>query len=627
MHFPSRFIFRIATLLLAADFGRAELIPADRLIDWRPGVSVGVPGGIPTDRTHLIDVTQAPYNADKTGATDAVGAIQAAINAAATGDVVYLPAGSYRCNGPLSTGYKSGITIRGAGAGTVISNYTSGSIFLYVGGGSDYNWSWPGTGNVITAGLNKGSTQITLADTSAFSVGQLVQLAMDNDTAATVVSVFGYQGLRRQICRVTGKSPTSLTIFPALYGDYSATRAVVHVAQFQANSVGVEDLVIDATHATSVFTICFEQCYGCWAKNVQVRFSANYHIFVTDSLNCEIRHNYLDQLNHSGTNGAGLLVNTASGCLFEDNIIYRSFPLIEVNHGSSGNVFAYNFCEDSGPGVAIDSNHAPHNDYNLYEGNIAPNLQADGYFGSASHDTIFRNWFHGLLNNQVAWCISLNRFTRSYSMVGNIFEKAGYTWPADGVSLGNPNIGNGSSTGIGPPWTDSFLVGAGSLSQTGSNVTTTPPIFSSANVGWFIMTPTNQVVALITAYTDPNHVTVNSVSQLSAVSYILTPGPNGYQELDAGVAATLIRKGNYYYYGTAIPATEALGADLLPSSLFRTAKPAWFGSLTWPPFDPTHPAPSPLSIPAGYRYINGSDPTDGGTPAPQQKPIGVRARP
>ena len=39
----------------------ADLIPADRLADWTPGVTVGVPGGIPTDRTHLIDVTQVPY--------------------------------------------------------------------------------------------------------------------------------------------------------------------------------------------------------------------------------------------------------------------------------------------------------------------------------------------------------------------------------------------------------------------------------------------------------------------------------------------------------------------------------------------------------------------------------------
>jgi hypothetical protein len=65
----------------------AEIIPADRLADWTPGITVGVPGGIPTDRTHLIDVTKAPYNADSTGAADAQPAIKKAIADAKDNDV------------------------------------------------------------------------------------------------------------------------------------------------------------------------------------------------------------------------------------------------------------------------------------------------------------------------------------------------------------------------------------------------------------------------------------------------------------------------------------------------------------------------------------------------------------
>jgi len=421
-----------------------------------------------------------------------------------------------------------------------------------------------------------------------------------------------------------GSTATTLAIFPGLYGDYSGTRAVVHVAQFQANGVGVEQMLIDMSKATEPFSIWFEQAYGCWVQNVRVRYSANYHVFLNDSLNCEVRHCYLDQLTHAGSNGAGVLCNTVSGCLVEDNIIYKAFPLIEVNHGSSGNVFAYNFCEDSGPGVAIDSNHGPHNDYNLYEGNIAPNLQSDGYFGSASHDTIFRNWFHGLLNNQMAWCVSLNRFTRNYSIVGNIFEKTGFAWTGDGVSLGNPNMGNGSSVGTAPPWTAGLVAGAGTLSQTGTDVTTTAAMFSPTHVGWFILVQSNNTLLSITAYTDSQHVTVNNSQTIAGSSYILTPGPGGYQELDGGVAATLIRKGNFYYYGTAIPASEALGSETLPNSLFRTAKPSWFANLPWPPFDPANPAPSYASIPAGFRYLNGVDPSDSGTPPPAQKPLNVK---
>ena len=85
-------------LVSCVTFGRsgtaAEIIPAERLADWRPGVTVGVPGGIPTNRTHVVDVTKSPYRADNTGVTDAQPAIQKAITEAEEDDVVYLPAGT-----------------------------------------------------------------------------------------------------------------------------------------------------------------------------------------------------------------------------------------------------------------------------------------------------------------------------------------------------------------------------------------------------------------------------------------------------------------------------------------------------------------------------------------------------
>lgn len=51
------------------------------------------------------------------------------------------------------------------------------------------------------------------------------------------------------------------------------------------------------------------------------------------------------------------------------------------------------------------------------------------------------------------------------------------------------------------------------------------------------------------------------------------------------------------------------GDRTLPSSLYLTAKPAWFGSLRWPAFDSTQPNDSSVeSIPAGYRVVRGSPP-------------------
>lgn len=610
----------IVTLLPLAI--RAELIPAARLVDWTPGVATGVPGGIPIDRTRRIDVTTSPYLADRSGARDATAAIQSAINAAVTGDIIYLPAGNYLCKGALTTGYKSGITIRGDGETTVLTATVGGASFLQIGGGSDYTWSWPPSGNVVTSGLTKGSRSLTIADTSAFRVGQLVQVRAVNNPATPVISVFGYEGLQRQMTRVTAKTATTLSIFPPLYADLSATRTVVACAQFQAEGVGLESVRIEMGQSTAPFAVWLQQTVGCWVTDVHVRQAANYHLFLNDSVHAEVRRCFLNTLNHVGSNGAALLCNTVSACLVEDNILYKAFPLIEVNHGSSGNVFAYNLCEDSAPGVSIDSNHGPHNAFNLYEGNITPNLQSDGYFGSASSDTVFRNWLHGIIGGQMAWTVSLNRFTRAYSLVGNILQRDGFTLTGDGVSLGNPNMGNSSYTGTAPPWTDGALTGAGTLAQSGGDVTVSAPMFTAAHVGWFIMTPATSALALITVYKDSQNVTVNGSQTLSGVAYILTPGPAGYQGLDTGVAGSLVRKGNFSYFAGAIPAAEATAPDPVPASLFRTSKPAWFGDLPWPPFDASRPQPTYTSIPAGYRWMNGVGPTP--DPTKTQPPINVR---
>lgn len=50
----------------------------------------------------------------------------------------------------------------------------------------------------------------------------------------------------------------------------------------------------------------------------------------------------------------------------------------------------------------------------------------------------------------------------------------------------------------------------------------------------------------------------------------------------------------------------------IPSSYFRSSKPAYFGYLAWPPFDPASP-PGAFNdsnlcrIPAGYRFVHGAD--------------------
>lgn len=624
---PRVFGAAIAIILSATASLQAELIPMERLIDWTAGVTVGVPGGIPTSRTRQIDVTQAPYNADKSGASNAAPAIQAAIDAASAGDVVYLPAGVYRVESILYIRHnRSGVTVRGAGIGSTIIDARVNTVFA-VGSNSDYRWNWPSTGNTVTGGLTKGSTVINIPNTDVFLPGQIIQIAVENQTASAALksgatptfSTSGYPFLRRQLTRVISKTPTSLKVYPAInYTPDAGLGAKVNVAQFQGNGIGIEDMTLDGTNGPLSFPIMFEQCYGSWVKGVKITKTGNYGIYFTNSLNCEVRQSVISERKTGGSNGAGILAGTVSSCLFEDNIILDLFPAVEINFSSTGNVIAYNVMENS-VGGTLNTNHAPHNSFNLYEGNVTPNIQSDGYFGSASDDTFFRNWIHGTNSTKTlhTFMVSLNRFTRNYSFLGNIFGDIG-TNGASPYSFGNPNMGNSMFTNTAKPSAGSFWRDWDSTATLTVRASDTAGSINLDGGGAFV----GQLVTLRWNNDGASH-TIQSVASVSGTKISWTSGsgtalpapgtvfkvffgPAGYQESDLDVERTTIRKGNYFFGTRSVPYEETIGSEKLPSSLFRNTKPDWFGDMQWPPFGPESPAAANFaSIPAGYRYLNG----------------------
>lgn len=557
-----KYLFTLALFVACSVFGAT--LPTENIIDWTPGTYTGVPGGIDqylpggaNQRTHLIDATASPYFADNTGATDTRTNIQNALTAATNGQVVYLPPGTYTLGGQLNH-TKDRTTLRGAGASTILS-YTHAGTALFVGSSTDYGWAYPNTNTWASAILTNGQTVIPMADTSSFSTGKLARLAWLNSTNADepIIAVGNYQFLRRQIVLITAKDAGSLTVFPPVYSGYE-TNCRVNLAQQQGDFIGIEDLVIDGTAGSLQYGVWMEQCYGSWIKGVHFKNGKNFGMFIYDSLNCEVRRCFIDYRNNTGSNGGGVLHNTSSGSLVEDNIIYHYFPGIEVNHGSSGNAFSYNYVWDT-TGAALDSNHGPHNTFNLYEGNITPNLQSDGYYGSSSRHTLFRNWIHG--NTPTAtnsFQISLNRFARKYQLVGNLL---GTAVNAGRYNYGYPNMGNGFYTGEAQPtagdWWDDWA---------------------------------------------------------DYVGGTYTNGSSGFQELDLDVEFTTTNRVNYLF-GTGIPAGEAIGGDTLRSSLIYTSAPDWFAGFAWPPFDPENVTVEnftsmivtngPGKIPAHQAWLNG----------------------
>lgn len=625
-------------------------IPAPRRTIWTPGVRTGVVGGIAQYRPggasqRITQINVVAYGADPTGVTDSGPGIRAAIAAASAGQVVWFPAGLYLIASSIILSHaKKNITFRGAGIG-MSKLVIQGNVVIAIGANSDYQWLYPSSNNQITTGLTQGATELTIASTSAFSVGQLISLLIENETddaqimagAAPQFSVYGYTSLRRPKHRVVSKTATTLTIEPPIYFPVRAGLSVlVMAAQLQGEGVGWEELEIDCSLCTNGFPFSFEQCVNCWAYRVKITATANYHMYVSSCLHTEIRECWFDGRRAGGTNGAALLYASSSAGLMEHTVLARNFPCIEVNFGSHGNAFVHSVYERQAgvSGGMMNTNHAAHNSHNIYEASISPNVQSDGYFGSASDDTLFRNWFHGAIANQssTTFTFSLNRFTRNYNVLGNIMGWSGYKNGA--MSFGNPNMGNGFFTGSAQPTIGDFWAdwkATATITTRASNTAGTMTL----NSGSLAVGQLCHVIWDATANRSPNRFqftvptggVAGNVITISAAAGTALPtvgtevqvftGPSGYQETDQpDVEGSTFRRGNYFALATgggSIPLADALGGDTLPDSLIFDSQPSdWPAGFAWPPFDPTDPITSQSfsRLPAGVWLTTGVWPGD-----------------
>lgn len=612
----------LALGILLANSAFGTIISPDRIVPWVPGVTVGVRSGVPA-RTNLIDATRPPYNADKTGQTNASSAINAAISAANSNDVVYLPAGNYLLQDPVTL--KSFVTVRGAGMTNTIVHYVKswGNAFAM---GTGWNWLWnnpSAPNNSIVSGFSKGSSNLVFASTSPSWVQKLCLLNELNDTNLPVLHTMGYERCRGQLTLITAVNGNTVTIWPPLYWNMQ-TNLNPHfaVASLDIRFAGLEDLTVDSTNATTGSPlVMMTQGFNCWYKGVKVSYCVNWAFGMTDSLHCEMRQCWVDKsLGGATPNHAGLLMCNSSACLVEDNIFDNVFPLIEVNRASGGNAFTFNFANQTYWGVSLDGNHNPHNQYNLWEGNVAANFSSDGYFGSASEDTLFRNWFHTEApygTPRGIWALKFCRFSRNENIVGNVLGTSKTNISAYGLyELGQPNMGNETWTGFGPPWQAVVRdPGAITFSQSNFAVTASAPFFYATNVSWFIQDRTDGGVITIDSYVSST--VVMAVSYQTAYrtnhSFVLAPGPSGWQEMDTNVLATAFIKGNYsypvsiLYPGSVWPTNDpnvALSAgEVLPASLvYANGAPSWWGANNWPAIGPDQ-TPVNGMIPALLRYL------------------------
>ena len=241
-----------------------------------------------------IDVTQSPYSADPTGATDATAAIQSALDACAVvsanpgnaaGGSVYLPAGVYKTSSALIL--HSHVKLFGDGVGTTIwqSSYLTAPATPV--NAVETHWS-VGGGLTVNQTAARGALTVVTVDNpgSGFRVGDICVL----------------NGGTNGIIRVTGVNSTggvtSLVIISTGTG-YNNSATNVGAAYQPSTDCIIEDLLIFG----------YTEGYAIWAQG-------------TTSLRCKGvwvsgYGGYVDGggVRHAG--GGAFLVDNTADCFFE----------------------------------------------------------------------------------------------------------------------------------------------------------------------------------------------------------------------------------------------------------------------------------------------------------------------
>lgn len=630
----------------------AEIIPISNRVDWIPGVTVGVRVSIPL-RTNLIDVSMPPYNADRSGAANAAPAIQAAINAAAPNDVVYFPAGRYLLSGNLYCN-KSSVTLRGAITtnGTPAATLISGqgvSYLLTIGGGENQ-----GSLFTVTNGYTKGSTNLVIDSAMQGIVGPLVPgdgllISQQNgsDESFNVISTGNYDRVLAQHVIIASKSGNSITLTTPLVCDFNR-KPMVRSLGFQAKrGIGLENLRLTCTNeltgavGSALCLLSMNLVYDSWVENCEFYYANYYHVSMSSCVNVQMRRSKLHKSAGAGSNHAGLLL-ASSSCLIEDNIIADGLqPAIEFNSGV-GNAFFANFMTNNI--LEIDCHNA-HPAFNLFEQNVGNHVIMDGYFGSTSHHTFFRNKLDS------SYCVvAFRRWTTHVNLVGNVLGRSGATYPgyisessasdAGIFSLGKPNIGNPNYSGESPPiawnfpgrminlidgrvWTNGAFVftnapayptnritlamGSGTLTNLPNPYSSLYPVIfqdgANTNAYWpddgiVLTTDSGQASAWNGSY-----VQLNRSIRFTNGWRIFIAGQNQYQQLQKGNRLTHLIHGNYDYFNNSVIWDASIADHAIPASmLYPRGAPSWWGTNRWPAIDPAG-TPLVTPIPAQNRYL------------------------
>lgn len=586
-------------LLAALQTASAVVIPSNRVAAWEPGVTVGVPVGIPTNWTQFCDASVSIPGtniiADPTETTDSAPAIWAALNLCPSNQFIYFPQGRYRVDtrvqilGSFGLPWVNNRLMRGHSARTTnttfvfrISNAGHAGFSFGVGRIADAAQFQNGTAAVaLSSDLPTGATSVTLSSIPAdIFPGSIIWFDELNDNVFVTSRGSGWptgtgataydrprNGTRNRASyhRVDSIVGTTVTFSPPIPLGFTVAQSAIAIGPMSTRSgaaygcnIGIENINFEQ-HSSAVMgaMIRYDPCTGNWIKDCRFNLPKSRAIQASGAVRCEFTGNDFVKAGAYTVNaGYAMECTHIGGCLIENNAV-NEFYISAILENSSYNVIAYNgfmwgHAQTAGTQITDTSTHAAFCCMNLWEGNKAQRGALDFYHGTSGLNTFFRNHFAGtdtnITGNRI--CLSIDAYCQSNNVVGNVFSDPSLFWYSAVTTYNFANTSN--------------LVMRIGYPEIGNNRW---PSGAGANNGTY----------------------------------------------DIGVTNTLILTGNRYVNESSQWETywhPSIADHSIPQSLFRSQKPAYWGTWTWPPIGPDVQGYT-NTIPAVARLLNLSAPIVG----------------
>jgi hypothetical protein len=636
-------------------------------------VTVGVRGGIPA-ASSLTLYTNLTTNS--IGATNVTAIINTALaNCPSNSFVLLTGPGVFNCTSGISLD-KSGVELRCTNGAVVVGHAMIGRAYS----------AQTGTNFLVLSGGGKGTTNATLSDWQdefggTIMAGTMLEISDQPSTTNgnfQVLSTSGYNQILHQYVVVGSRSGADITFWPPLAMDYTNSPQVFPMHSLQGagflprTRMGFRDVVLTQTygdvqdasqHALDMYVAVDSYVTGCTITNGLY----NYLVDQAATVHCEVTGNLIYKV-PGGASHSCMELSRSSAFLVANNAICDAGQIgLQIwSFASYGAIVNNYFTNNFGQDMDIHDIHAH---MILVEGNITTGtgFEADGYFGSASHITLFRNRLNATT--------PIKRFSTYFNFVGNVAggtdynfswdrEESDYaTEPYPVWQLGYPNIGNNGYNATSPPalWNDpGMFIGAVSGMPTPNGmftVTNAPAIATNVlripehGYGTFTNIPGINLSSyplkfrngdnhhlfypdanprMISGFPATNTIIPASggtATELELSAFVFTTngqtlfvgGSGAYQQLQQTNKSTHLWHGNYVYTnGAGQPGTLTWDAGIadhvLPDSLLYSEEPSYFGTNRYPSIDPENSVlpTAPNMAFARYYGIQQGEPQEGG---------------